>query len=80
MSNWRVVRYVFMGEEYRYKIEDIYIGGLSDVQPFVDHGSTGACSIDDLRKELREKLKALDKPVLHLMPETLVEVKPEGGE
>ena len=85
MANWRVIRFV-AGGELRFRLEDVLPEEQRqrtaawhgcNVLPFIDHESgMGYESPESIRKDLLERLKALDRPHMYIEPERVVEVSP----
>jgi hypothetical protein len=75
--SWRVVREMdSAGESWTYRIEDVVKEMFSERLAFAGwvNGPLCASSKDELRKRLREMLKALDEPMLELTKPVLREV------
>lgn len=84
MANWRVIRFS-AGGELRFRLEDVMPEEQRSraaawhgchVSPFISHKSDmGYESPESIRKDLMERLKALDEPHMYIQPESVVEVK-----
>ncbi len=76
MSNWRVIRSVFAGE-LRFRLEDVNTPEMVErgFDLFTKHNNyIGFESPDALRKDLEEKLAALNKPHMYIEPARVVEI------